>query len=131
MTPSNSPACLRDFVGLPYGFRGEGGGVDCWQLVLRAARELYGLTFPDPEVPSMNEASAIMRDGFSYWRRVDDPQAGDAVCISLAGRPLHAGLVIEGGRFLHVLAGRDSCIERLDAIAWRRRIEGFYRWPNR
>lgn len=130
MTRSNIPDSLPSLIGLPYGFRGEGGGVDCWQLVRRAARELYGIDFPNPACPTLADASAVMRAESVNWIPVADPLAGDVVLFTLRGEPLHAGLVIGRGRFLHVLKGRASCVERLDGVLWHRRIEGFYRWPR-
>ena len=129
MTRSSSPASLPKFVGIPYGFRGAGGGLDCWQLVRAAACQLYGLTFPDPVCPRIEQAGAAMREGFRAWLKVDLPKASDVVCLTLAGQPLHTGLVLERGRFLHVLPRTTSRIDRLDGIVWRSRIEGFYRWP--
>lgn len=132
MILSNTPDCLRDLVGIPYAFRGRTGeGLDCWQLVQRAALELFGLVYPDfPNVLTMADATPTMRAARGGWWQVDDAAAGDVVMFTMGGEPLHVGIVLTPPRFLHTLKGRESCIESYDSISWRSRRAGFYRWPT-
>ena len=131
MIQSNSRACLPDFVGLPYGFRSADGGVDCWQLVRRAGAVLFGVEFPDPDCLFLSDAGRVMRENFARWDRVAVPEAGDVVCLTLRGQPLHTGLMLDARSFLHVLPNSTSRIDRVTDIAWRSRIDGFYRWRAR
>ena len=124
---------MLEFVGIPYLDRGrDRAGVDCWGLV-RLFFAGRGIALPDY---LSDYGTADDRVGVAIaigphstgWQRVDAPRYGDCVLFNIAGAPCHIGIVLERGRFLHSMRGRNSCVEDLDAIQWARRIEGFYRW---
>lgn len=148
------PSWCAPYIGLPYLDKGrDRAGADCWGGVRLALQEVFGFALPD-YADTYTQASdhksvaraveAGLKDGWECigiapdtlhdrWWRWLDVRAGDLVIIQVGGRPWHAGLVVTPDRFLHwPPPGRDrkqtfSCIERLDAPMWARRIEGFYR----
>jgi cell wall-associated NlpC family hydrolase len=64
------------------------------------------------------------------WSRAERPESGDLVTIMI--RPPyvnHLGVVVGGGRFIHILNKTQVVIERLSDPVWKIRIAGFYRWP--
>ena len=46
------------------------------------------------------------------------------------GQPMHVGVVVAAGRFLHVDRGIATCVDRLDSIRWWRRLLGAYRYAH-
>jgi len=128
---------LQDFVGIPYVSGGRViEGLDCWGLVLLAAKELYGFDLPDYSAYKDSDNLEQIKPLFearSDWSRVDleDAVDGDVVVLTMMGHPIHAGLYVGGGRMLHSMSGRDSCVERYTTSNWARRIEGVYRWQTR
>lgn len=130
---------IAEFIGLPYADKGRSReGVDCWGLCRLVLAE-QGIAVPDyaeTYTAACDRASASLAveaglaDG---WQRVDTPRPYDLVILNVALRPWHCGVMVSPDRFLHVPPpGRDgrqslSCVERIDAPQWSRRIEGYYR----
>lgn len=138
------PAWVGGYVGIPFADKGRAhAGCDCWGLVRLALVEHFGISLPDYSdayagaLDHDSVATAVqagLRDGWSLVEGA--PQCGDLLVIKIAGRPWHCGLMVSSERFLHCPQQTDrhtgqetgtSCIERLDAVVWRRRIEGIYR----
>jgi cell wall-associated NlpC family hydrolase len=112
---------LRRLVGIPYEFRGDGARtMDCWQLVVRAARDLFGRDYPAYQVERLRDVPLVVRAHLDEWTEVDEPRAGDVVLLS--HHLLHCGIMLDGVRFLHTMKGRDSSIERIDSLLWKHRV---------
>lgn len=134
------PAWAAKFVGLPYKDKGRGpDGWDCWGGVRYVLAEQFGIDLPSyaDAYATGNDHGAVaaavdagLRTG---WRGVTEPQAGDLLILSIAGRPWHCAVMVNPRMFLHWPppdahgVQQLSCIERIDAPKWMRRIEGFYR----
>jgi cell wall-associated NlpC family hydrolase len=120
------------YIGLPFADHGRGPAFDCWGLVRHVLQRERGIELPDygDTYPSHRDhsgvAGAIEQGAVVGWRRVETPCVGCVVVFRIAGRPWHVGLVVGADRFLHIPEGETSCIERLSAAMWARRIEGFY-----
>lgn len=143
MTPFNTPDFTKPrrvpiarFIGVPWisGGRDAVVGLDCWGLVIAAARDCFGLELPDyhgyERADSLKETAHLFEQR-DTWEPIiaENAQAGDVVVLRTGGpQPAHAGLVVQRGIMLHSLAGRDACLERYDQRLWRDRVEGFYRW---
>jgi cell wall-associated NlpC family hydrolase len=129
------PAWCAEYIGLPYRERGRTrDGLDCWGLIRLVLAEQAGVTVESyvdgyrGERDLVRIAQLFFEEATSSsWRQVplDTAQVFDVLELALAGRH-HVGLVVAPGRMLHVLAGRETCIERLHPI-WARRIEAAYR----
>lgn len=127
-----SRAC-SDYVGVPYVDHGRTpAGWDCYGLVYYLSRRYlhhgvpsYSLAYTNPD--SANDAFA---EHCPEWHRVEVAAVdlGDVLVLNLQGLPIHCGLVIDEDTMLHCMRGRETVIERFTSPAWRRRIEGAYRW---
>ena len=124
-----------DYVGLRYAPHGRTrDGVDCWGLVRLVMAEKRGLQLPDygdGYTAAEDRASvpqAIRRGLRDGWRQLERPEPGALVVFAIGGLPMHCGIVVTPTRFMHVLRGIDVALERLDALMWVRRIEGYYRY---
>jgi cell wall-associated NlpC family hydrolase len=145
-TRSNTPAFTSRprplpvawFVGVPWvsGGRDPAHGLDCWGLVLAAARECFDLALPDYQGYADADDAAQTAHLFAQrdaWAAIapNEERAGDVIVLRLGSQlPVHAGLVVGYGLMLHSLSGRDACLERYRSRAWADRIEGFYRWSQ-
>lgn len=111
---------LADFVGLPYA-----QPHDCYGLVRAALASLAGITLPEKQYGTdPDERAALLASGLPGWPRVGRSARWDVVVIKRDGRPAHVGLCIGGDRFLHVMEGGTSRIDRFGPM-WA--VEGFYR----
>jgi cell wall-associated NlpC family hydrolase len=129
------PAWAASYIGIPFQDRGRTrAGVDCWGLVLLAFGEVYGIALPafERRYASTRDRVAVARLFYeeaisARWRRVTLAEARlpDVLSMRLAGSG-HVGLVLTPERFLHVLPGRETCVERLHPL-WAGRVEAVYR----
>ena len=127
------PGWTGAYVGLPYVDKGrDRDGVDCWGLVRLGYAELLGIELPSHaegyvSAEEMADVTRAIRGNMRPWRQVIRPHALDVVLLRIAGAPVHVGLIVGGGFMLHVHAGIDTALERIDTLVWRRRIVGYYR----
>jgi hypothetical protein len=123
----------NEYIGLPYAEQGRSrDGLDCWGLVRLAYAQEFGIQLPSlvgdynpASSDSMADLLALQREG---WVRVAVPQSGDVVVCRIEGSEHHVGIITRPGFFLHVREGQASVIERTDALAWKRRITGYWRY---
>jgi cell wall-associated NlpC family hydrolase len=120
------------YIGIPFQWHGRDlTGVDCYGLLclVFAAR---GIALPDYWYGDTPNLTPLFGEGLreSVWRQVESPAAFDAVLFSISGLPLHCGVMVDPARFLHSRQGINSCIQRVDGMAWRNRVLGFYRYAH-
>lgn len=130
------PAWAARFIGIPWVDRGRDlRGLDCYGLVFVVFRDVFNIHLPrfDARYATTKDRVAVARLFYeettgARWRRVllTDAQPPDALHMMLAGAN-HVGIVVAPGRFLHVLPGRETCIERLASPVWMHRVESVYR----
>lgn len=124
----------RAYLGIPWAAHGrDRSGCDCWGLV-RLVYADRGVALPclagaylDPlehaEVAALLDAEAAA--DASPWREVDRAAARACDLIILDGPSArgwpHVGVAIDAGRMLHVAAGGQACLARLDTYPWRAR----------
>jgi hypothetical protein len=133
-------ASLDTFVArallIPYVPQGRSyEGSDCWGIVYLTYRDVAGVLLPrydgrgyDPE--ERDELASFYRTQLhsdSDWVRVADRQPLDLAIFNVAGRPVHAGVVVDARRFLHSEERVGTVIERFDTLLWAQRLEGVYR----
>lgn len=129
------PAWVAKYVGLEYEDRGRGPRHDCWSLCRLVWREQFGLALPSyveryATSTDAEEVAALVRGELGPWLPVlplDNAREGDALLIRMRGVPMHVGIVVAPGYFLHVAKGVNACVERYDSLAWNRRIVGLFR----
>lgn len=128
---------MQKYIGVPFLLRGRTlEGADCWGLGWMIDRELgidsprYDASYKDKFDPTEVE-HLIRGEIVRYWRLVgeDEARLGDRVLLSV-GHHSHIGTVLQSPYFLHQWLGSNSEIQRWDAIMWRHRVRGFYRWAG-
>jgi cell wall-associated NlpC family hydrolase len=129
---------LARWIGIPYVPRGTlPAGLDCWGLCRAVAWEEYHTLLPEyfyDVARLLDDAEQRIGEAVrecspqGMWWAVRNPRAGDIVVLRIAGRATHTGILISEDAMLHTLAGRTSCVENITAPAWRRRVEGVWRW---
>jgi cell wall-associated NlpC family hydrolase len=130
---------LLDYIGIPY----EAGGLppvgaDCYTLVRHYAATVRGQRWPeymyDHSQRMLADATRLilaeMKELGGRWKPVvhEEYGHGDLLLFRIKGHPVHCGIYVQDGLFLHTMAGRMSCLEPLDN--WRDALVGAYRWDG-
>lgn len=124
----------RRYLGIPYVVHGASvDGVDCWGLVRLVYKEEKGILLPDlssryEDHGDKEAISNLFLEHRPNWKKVDVPKPLDCVMFNIYGRPVHIGVVVEEGLFLHAPEYSTTRIEFYTDRMWTRRIEGFYRY---
>ena len=124
-----------DYIGIPFKDHGRTrDGADCWGLVRIWQKEQRGIDLPSYDdqyesVKKYNQLCATVEYEAENWTPVTpgDEKLGDVIVIRMRGIPVHVGIVLGGGKFLHVYEGIDSVIESYVSTRWIDKITGFYR----
>lgn len=123
---------IEDWLDIPWSAaRYQGEGLNCWELVSGVLQYVY-----NKEPPGIQHKGNIKfaEATFNKWMLEFDevlmPQPGDVVVFLFDDQPRHCGVFVGDNKFLHVIEGRRSCIERLESPYWFKRTEGFYRWKH-
>lgn len=123
-------------VGIPYAWDGRTlDGCDCWGLVVLYHRLAHGLEVPGYEGAGaacgrdLRAVAGVIAGGIAPpWTEVTgEPRPGDVVVLRHGRAPSHVGILLSERRMLHAPGPGPSCIVRLDAPLWARRVAGFYR----
>lgn len=126
---------LAEYVGLEYADHGRGPKFDCWGLVLHVHWLERGVELPD-YAKLYDNADGDPKVVEAFFNRVTGPYERvsladrrelDILVFNIAGHARHCGLVLEGGKFLHIHRRIGSCIESLETSRWKHRLEGVYR----
>lgn len=126
---------VTEYIGLPFKVKGrDAKGVDCYGLVRLVLSERYGKALPsfsdgytDMEDRALLACLVDAHKPMINAERVVEPIPGDVVVIKYCGYPCHLGLYVGGGMMLHVEAGKNAALDRLDSYRMKNRIEGYYR----
>jgi cell wall-associated NlpC family hydrolase len=121
------------YIGIPYADKGRSpDGADCWGLV-RLVQAHFGNYVPSYadqyfSADESAEVDAIIQGEKPRWEKVTRPNEGDVVLFAMGRNESHAGVHVEGTKFLHM--AREDCakIEDYNSPVWARRFRGFYRW---
>ena len=129
------PAWVESYIGLPWKDRGRTReGCDCFGLLRLVYAEVFNIQLPSYELryPSTTDKVAVARLFFeettsTRWRQVflRDATPPDALLMAVAGAQ-HVGILVATERFLHILPGRQTCVERFRPM-WTNRVEAVYR----
>jgi len=127
---------IAQYIGLNYLPKGRTAeGVDCWGLVQLFYRNELHLDVPSYDDQYLNptdrgSVSKTIIDNMGHWAKVQEQEYGDVLLFEILGLPLHTGIYIGDGDFLHAFKNTNSCIERLKSITWNRRLLGAFRWTK-
>jgi cell wall-associated NlpC family hydrolase len=128
----------HELVGIPYVNRGSSvDGVDCWGLVWLTLARCYGLQVPRydayEDAQSLT-AARLIQAGWAEWLEIarGQEQPGDVLAFKdpKSKLPVHCGVVIGEGRFLHCMEGRETCTERYDIGVWNKLLVRIGRWKS-
>ncbi|SDM99871.1 NlpC/P60 family protein [Methylobacterium phyllostachyos] len=117
------------YSGLPWRERGlTREGIACWGLCRLVYAELLGIAVPDyaavgASLGERAEVAAMFAGGTMQepWASIPEIEARpfDIAVFRRAGLDVHAGIVTQPGRMLHITAGHDSAIVAYAAGRWR------------
>ena len=123
---------IRKYIGIPFVDHACGfDGCDCYGLVRLVYREELGLDLPSIDADYGCALSRTDVGGaVEKYRRQDwcvdvtdmAPRELDVLTFARGGVEFHVGLWISAGTMLHVIDGRNCCVERFDSYAWRRML---------
>jgi cell wall-associated NlpC family hydrolase len=133
------PEWVNRFTDIPFKVGGRGfDGCDCWGLFQLVSREVCGVELPTyggvAWRPDGDDA-AVAHDAARHaalFSQVDptEARAGDGLLLRVMGMPMHVGVVVCPGWMLHIEAGADAVLEQYDAMHWKRRVLGIYRYTG-
>lgn len=118
------------YVGIPYKVNGrDRNGLDCFGL----DKLLYaedGILLPDLFAETETEKEKLRNELFKKvkYTKIDKPVKPCIIEIEFRGAPLHSGVYIGNGFFIHATEGRGVIIEPLRR--YEKRIRGFYKVEN-
>jgi cell wall-associated NlpC family hydrolase len=130
---------MISLIGIPYKSKGTSfEGVDCWGLVYLYHQHILGRQIPRYEQgyddAESEQASHMIRQGWVDWEQIQfgDEIQGDVLAFRAMNstRAVHCGVVVEKGRFLHCLRGRETCLEKYDRGLWRSLMVRIGRWNS-
>lgn len=125
------------YINIPYVENGRSkDGADCWGLVRLVYQNEFGITLPalsevyaaDDRGAAVEESLALHKE--SWVKREGTPKTGDVVLFRIMGEPVHVGIALSEGSFLHVRRNGYAVIERLTSGVWKHRVEGFYYYSD-
>lgn len=129
----------NEYVGIPFKWLGtDRNGCSCWGLICLIVEEIYGKTLPRHD---SIERQAIKGEadpepyGFDGWEiPLAEATEGDILHMFSYYKgnrlPLHAGMVVEPGKVLHVQQGSTSVIESYKRPPLCNMIIGAYRFDK-
>lgn len=126
-----------DLIGKPFAWKARGpDAYDCYGLVEELSRRM-GLKVPDYLSPTVHEdIAALIGRSIPYWTPCAEEPGAVATIRVLHSTPegmktlvSHVGMVLPHERLIHSWQRSGGvCVEPLEP--WRRRISGFYRFPQ-
>ncbi len=123
----------RKAVGVPFKpHRNSYEGWDCWGLIVSAYKEVYNVDLPCwhkeyKSVKDNEKLKQLFKGGIAEkFKQVDTPGVGDVAVVFMRGVPVHAGLMIDRKRMLHVEHGINTCVQRVAEF----RLDGYYRYAE-
>lgn len=121
------------YVGIPFADKGRtDAGFDCYGLLCDIYKMQRNIVLPSlaenyESSTDKKQTSQLIDVKKIDWKPVTDPNEFDVVVFNIHGLPTHVGVMLDRFRFIHVMKGRNTAIERITHINWTKRVEGFYR----
>ena len=132
------PFWVADYIGIPFKTHGRSrAGCDCWGLVRLVLEEQYGKRLPCygdmyENTKAGAQIARVVAEEKRFWTEIPagKEKCGDVVVLRAMGHPMHVGVVIAGGKMLHVIEGANSIFETYRGRHWQNRVEGFHRYDD-
>lgn len=121
------------YLGIPFKEQGRDmDGIDCYGLIRLLLSEVFHIAttdYMDYKIDDRRDCAALIRKATkqSEWVEVLHPACGDVVLLNITGQPMHCGMYLGEGLFIHASHEAGVAVERLAAPCWVRRISKFYR----
>ena len=129
---------ISDLIGIPFLNLGRDPkiGLDCYGLFMEVNKR-FGQIVTNKNIACEDIVTAsieVPEDIANYWSKVEIPEPGDAVAMSLnpifPGVVQHFGVYLGDSRYIHTLKKVGVIISKINDPAWEKRIRGFYRWKK-
>lgn len=117
-----------DLLGKPFAYGGRGPeSYDCYGLAREVCNRAGVLL---PEWHSVCDAASIQEE-FDAGRQllVEIPVPQPLCLVLLMVHPpyvSHCGIMLDRIRMIHIMQSTSVAVERIDSLAWQRRVRGFY-----
>lgn len=128
---------LKSYITVPFLEKGRSkAGWDCWGVAYVMYKEFLNIDLPlyldNYTSTEQKDVLGVLIEGQleKMWMETKVPQPLDIISIRLRNRPMHVGVYIGKGRFIHALENTGTAIERTDSITWKNRILGYYRYAG-
>jgi cell wall-associated NlpC family hydrolase len=120
------------YANIPFVEKGRGfTGCDCWGIPYLIYRDFLRIELPlyleeYQNTEDEKELGRLTEQEKTAWIEVKEPNPYDIVLMRLKGQPMHVGVAIGNGKFIHCMRDVGTTIERLSSPMWRDRIVGYY-----
>jgi cell wall-associated NlpC family hydrolase len=130
---------INQYIGIPFVEHGRDKvGSDCWGLFRIFYQEQFGIDLPSytEEYESIDNgkilSGLISKGTEEKWKRVKIGEEiyGDGILFRIMGYPMHVGIIVKKGWFLHILKGIDSALEYYNNPVWNKRVVGIFRYEQ-
>lgn len=128
-----------DLIGVPFKNRGRDvkTGVDCYGLVIEVFKR-FGHNIPEyyadyDDTEAVNDLIVGKTSIKSNWQPVSIDELTVPTLLAIRfgvpkGVVNHTGVYIGNGRFIHIRENTGVCIDRINSPAWKKQIEGCYKF---
>lgn len=128
-----------DLIGTPFklGGRDKKTGLDCYGLVTEIYKR-HGINIPEynEQYNTYEKASELIgeaRDTKILWKEADSNNLPIPCVMAIRfnapkGIINHTAVYIGDGKFIHAREKVGVCVDRISSPAWRRIIEGYYKY---
>ncbi len=125
---------LDDLIGIPFVDGGRDlSGADCWGVVMLTFAK-YGISIPDFSISCFDSLKINQKidEQRKHWKRLEKPEVPCLIVFRTDSKNprvcCHCGVFIRSDYFLHTFKKRNACIEPINHILWKNKIEGFYKY---
>lgn len=126
---------VEKYVGIPYSPScREISGCDCYGLVSIIYENEFNIQLPNYSGKYGKDKDAIEKiyeKEIENWDQVFIPEIGDIAYFMMMGYPIHVGIYIGNGMFIHnYSANGSSAIGNIHHGKWKKRLIGFWRYDK-
>lgn len=128
-----------DLIGVPFKNKGRdlNTGFDCYGLVIEVYKR-FGYKIPEyyadyNDIEAVNELIKGKTAIKSNWEPIDKDNLTVPCLMAIRfgvpkGVVNHTGVYIGDGKFIHIRENTGVCVDRINSPAWKKVIEGYYKF---